>query len=348
MTTDIIDQPVRLRSPADIVEAVPHLVGFQPEDSLVIIALRGKRGRLGVVARLDLAEIWQKPRRVALVLDFLQRDSASRALLVFYPPSGGRAHPAIAPTVDALTQHLEPAGISIDDVLCVCEGRWWSLRCDAPACCPPEGTPVDSSGASAMAMAAVVKGRATLGSRRELERTIEPLGGAVGAAMAYALPRARAELDDRVAAGESDTIAKESISLLTQAVEARLAADRSSAAMLTVDCAARLIVGLADVRVRDELLCWSEGEHGAATCALLVELAQHAVPPFGEAPLTVLAWIAYLRGEGALAGIAVDRMLAGGDVNGLVRILDQALRSGFNPSRFGAALRALRRPSSGG
>ena len=61
---------------------------------------------------------------------------------------------------------------------------------------------------------------------------------------------------------------------------------------------------------------------------------------FGAA--IVLGWLAYLRGNGALAGIAVDQVLDTGPGNGMLRILDDALRAALDPSTFQASMRELR------
>ena len=48
---------IRLSSPADLLAAIPHMLGFQPAASVVTVALHeGPDGlrRLGMVARLDL------------------------------------------------------------------------------------------------------------------------------------------------------------------------------------------------------------------------------------------------------------------------------------------------------
>src|SRR5512133_1479217 len=53
-----------VHSSEDLVAAVPYLVGFPPEQSLVVVAMRrsGRRQRLGLVARFDLPPVG--PRRV--------------------------------------------------------------------------------------------------------------------------------------------------------------------------------------------------------------------------------------------------------------------------------------------
>jgi hypothetical protein len=56
MTTTLI----RLSSPADLLSAVPHLLGFHPTKSLTLLCLTGSgSSRLGLVARVDLPELGQ-------------------------------------------------------------------------------------------------------------------------------------------------------------------------------------------------------------------------------------------------------------------------------------------------
>ena len=52
---------VSLRSPGDLADALPYLLGFHPDDSLVLVALHGEHGRFGGRMRVALpadAEMW--------------------------------------------------------------------------------------------------------------------------------------------------------------------------------------------------------------------------------------------------------------------------------------------------
>jgi hypothetical protein len=93
------------------------------------------------------------------------------------------------------------------------------------------------------------------------------------------------------------------------------------------------------VLLRDELLTYFDGEWGDATRRLFVQLVRLAVAPHQVAALTVLAWLCYLRGDGALAGIAVERAIAADPTYGMAQILDQALFNGVNPDTFRVAMR---------
>lgn len=365
MTTELAPERVRLRTAADIVDAVPYLLGFPPQDSLVVIALRGARKRLGIVSRVDLPAPQDADTLAEHAVGYLRRDGADRAIAVFYPPVGGPEHPSVRPIADALRKTLGAAGIEMVDILCVGADRWWSLICTNSDCCAADGSPIAHEGTSVIAAASAVHGLALYKSRKELARSVEPVRGAVADAMTHALPIARADREARVAAGERALVCAEALDLLTRLIEARV--DGTGCA-LTVDDAAQLVVAFDDLPLRDAMLRWHEGEWGNATRAFFAELVTLAVPPFEIAPLTVLGWLAYLQGDGAMANVIVERALGveprerpDGDtphddapaddapVNGapadrpgynLMRILDDALSRAINPKIFRESLTA--------
>ena len=57
---------MHISEPGDLAQLVPHLIGFQPEESLVIIVLQ--QGRIEVTARADIADV-QQPGRAEELLD---------------------------------------------------------------------------------------------------------------------------------------------------------------------------------------------------------------------------------------------------------------------------------------
>ncbi|MGH8888729.1 MAG: DUF4192 domain-containing protein, partial [Acidothermaceae bacterium] len=262
----------------------------------------------------------------------------------FYPPSDGPEHPSVRPIADALDAALSAAGIEVVEVLCVTEDRWWSLRCSGRDCCPPDGRPIAHEGTSVIAATSALHGVALYRSREELARSIDVVDGPVADAMADALPVARAAREARVAAGDRLAVCAEFFQLLSRLVEARV---EGSGVALAVDEAALLIVGLDDLSVRDAMLTWHGGDWADATRALFAELVTLAVPPYDIAPLTVLGWLAYFNGDGALANVIVDRALgpdpqhrddpaepAGRPGYNLMRILDDALSRAINPKIF--------------
>jgi hypothetical protein len=345
MTTDT-QVRVKLRSPADIIDAIPYLVGFEPHRSLVVLSLQGPRSRLGLTARIDLPGASSATACARNFVGYLKRDGAAQAIIVLYPPSGGLSHPSVKPLADALTKQLTRARIGVRELLCVGDGRWWSMQCENAECCPPAGTLIALDTTSEFAAAMTVEGRVVLGSREEVAATLDPVGGLAAKAMAYAMPLVHERIVARIAAGEKSDVVNESLELFRAVVQARSNLDERSGLAaapgattradqeLTVDEAARLIVALGLWGVRDEILTWFDGERGEATMSVLLDLVRRSVLPGDVSALTVLAWVCYLRGDGVLAGIAVDRARTADPEYSLAELLDQILRGAVNPSMF--------------
>lgn len=332
---------LKLRTPADIVDAVPHLVGFQPENSLVCMSLRGPRKRLGVVSRADLPPVRFARQFATQTARNLKHDGAEHVIVVFYPPAEGPKNGRLIAVIDALEKALDKQRINLIEVLCVCDGRWWSLLCDDDECCPPDGTPIDQRRTSLVAAEMAASGRVVFKSRAELERTLEPVRGAAARDMRAELSRARSDLRGRTAAGGRSAVAAESLKLYADAVRERQQV-ATTVTPMSSDDAARLIVALDDVLVRDQILTWAEGERAEALQRLLAELAPRAMTGYEAPVLTAYALTCYVQGEGALAGIALDRARQADPGYNLARIVDDALLRCVNPAVLRAWMRDLR------
>ncbi|MEU7796045.1 DUF4192 domain-containing protein [Micromonospora tulbaghiae] len=182
-------EPARLsvRSPADMVAAVPYLLGFHPADSVVVVAVRGRR--VVFAARGDLPAPGADPGPAARHLaHVVARQDADAATVVGYGPAA-----RVTGIVDAIGDALTATGVVVLDALRVTEGRWFSYLCAEPSCCPPEGTPYDPA-ASQVSAAAVFAGQVALPDRAALAAQVSPLDGPVRLAMRRATGRARLRL----------------------------------------------------------------------------------------------------------------------------------------------------------
>lgn len=126
---------IRLRSPGEIVSAVPYLLGFSADRSLVVVALRGKR--VVLTCRVDLPDV-EDEHCSRSVVEALERSAADRALLVAYDPGRG----ATAEALTAMSRRLERAGLRVLERISVVGDRWFDEGCKDERCCPPEGVPV--------------------------------------------------------------------------------------------------------------------------------------------------------------------------------------------------------------
>ncbi|MBF5030286.1 DUF4192 domain-containing protein [Micromonospora sp. ANENR4] len=383
-------EPARLsvRSPADMVAAVPYLLGFHPADSVVVVAVRGRR--VVFAARGDLPAPGADPGPAARHLaQVVARQDADAATVVGYGPAA-----RVTGIVDAIGDALTATGLVVLDALRVTHGRWWSYLCAEPSCCPPEGTPYDPA-ASEVSAAAVFAGQVALPDRAALAAQVSPLDGPVRLAMRRATARARLRLaaltgspsassagsqvsgvpaDGSGSGGQSPVPAdgpgsdgelpvpadgpasgaapRAVRAAGTAAVRAAFRRQRRGE-RLDDDEVAWLSVLLVHVAVRDH--AWSRTDGRDEDISLWTDVLRRAEPDLIAAPGCLLAFAAWRSGHGALAAVALERVLSAHPGYSLAVLLDEALRRGVAPSALdgrggsndGAVLRRRRRRPRG-
>lgn len=327
---------VTLRSPADILAAVPYMLGFQPENSLVLVAFHGKRvifqarvdlppadGIDGTATYLAEVTVRNRPRGKAA-----ERAGPGGVVLVGY---GSEAE--IIPLADAVLGELRRRGIPTVDILRVDNGRYWSLRCQDPSCRPPDGVPFDP-GTTEYAAAATFAGRVVHPDRAALAATIEPVTGpGIEPEIARALERI-----GRLSGGQRGLKAA-ARAAVRQAFERYMNGGR-----LDDDEVAWLAVLLADVLVRDET--WARIVSGPTVSGheeIWRDVIRRVPLRYVPAPATLLALVAWRTGDGVLADLAAERALAADPSYRLAGLLLHALRNGLPPSTLDGMSPAPRR-----
>ena len=121
---------------------MPHLLGFVPQASLVVIGTEPPHDRIKVTLRYDLPD----PPGAGVAADIAahavgvvgsQRLTAMVAV-GYGPEAAGR----LRSRARCVTRRGQ-ARIELRDVLRVEDGRYWSYACGDEACCPAAGTPFD-------------------------------------------------------------------------------------------------------------------------------------------------------------------------------------------------------------
>ena len=166
---------VRLSSPADVLAAVPHLLGFHPVRSLVVIGAGGPRGRIRLGFRYDLPDPPDAAaaRQIAgHAVAVLAERRATTVIAVGY--GQGRL---VTPLMDPSPPPPGRRGLAARELLRVEDGRYWSYLCRDVACCPAEGVPFDTGSHPVTAVMSAA-GLAAYPDRAALARTLAPLTGA--------------------------------------------------------------------------------------------------------------------------------------------------------------------------
>jgi hypothetical protein len=224
-----------LRSPTDMLAAVPYLLGFHPTDSVVLLGQRDTQVSFQV--RCDTPKTSDAAPMAAYLATVAARQLPTAVIIIGYGPEG-----PLVTTLEAVGRAVEAAGVPVLEVLRVHDGRYWSLTCADPQCCAPGGAPFDAS-ASAVAAAATYQGMVALPDRSALGEVLAPLPGP---GIEPELLAARERLAEVVAGGARRR-------RVAARAAVREALDRYGAGgRLDDDEVAWLAVLLGDVRARDD------------------------------------------------------------------------------------------------
>ncbi|KRF06155.1 hypothetical protein ASH00_07775 [Arthrobacter sp. Soil782] len=138
------EAPIKVSTPADILSYVPHILGFQPKESLVFLTMSGKR--VGATLRLDLPLTTSDPLDYAsTVRDYLESDSSADGVLMAVYTDAEWAEPGsppYAPLIHCLDLVLDAAGLPLLDGWLVSSSHWRDYFCEDASCCPWPGHPL--------------------------------------------------------------------------------------------------------------------------------------------------------------------------------------------------------------
>jgi len=311
---------------------VPHLLGFHPGKSLVVMGVGRPRARVQLAFRYDLPDP-PDPVHAADIAEHaaevLRHRRLSTVIGVGYGPGA-----LVTPVADALAAALRQAGLRLHELMRVEDGRYWSYLCENPECCPADGVPFDVR-ANPAAAAMTVAGLVAYPDRAALAGTLAPVTGAAARSMERATDRARARAADLIAQASGPGAGRPARLLVDagrRAVQEAIATYRAGGRLLADEPVAWLTVVLAHLAVRDD--AWSRMDPGyrAAHLRLWTDVVRRAAPAYLPAPASLLAFTAWQSGEGALANIAIDRALAADPGYSLAQLLRDIMDAGVPPS----------------
>jgi hypothetical protein len=321
---------IRVSSVAGFLAVVPHLLGFHPDQSMVVVGLNAQRGRIMLAFRYDLPDPPDaaKAREIAQhATGVLTARRIKTAIAAGYGPGA-----LVTPVAESLRASLASAGITLRDLLRVQDGRYWSYACQDPGCCPPDGVPFDGP-AHPAAAALDAAGMTARPDRAALAASLAPLPGPAATSMGQATERALRRAEEFLAAAtETADGQRRLVEAGREAVRAAIGIYRRGGQITDHDQLAWLSVAVADLRVRDDAWARMEPKFRAAHRRLWTDVVRHACEPYVPAPASLLAFIGWQSGEGALANIAIERALAADPDYSMARLIGQAVDAGLPPS----------------
>ncbi|MGN6782048.1 MAG: DUF4192 domain-containing protein [Marmoricola sp.] len=285
--------PYVAREPVDLVALAPQVVGFRPEESVVLMTFGGPSRAFH--ARIDLPSAAALQEQVAdLLLGAMLRNGLDRAAVLLY----SKDRRAARRQGRILLDRLRTNGVDVIDVIRVERDRYFfPLEGDET------GTPYDL-GSHPLTARAVFEGRVVADSREALAESL--VGGddqdraeILAAATAWA---------DRLLAQRRETGA---LARARRAeglwVQGRVRRFMRTQQPLSADQAGRLLACVAVIPLRD--VAWAEirRDNAEAHVALWRDLLRRAPTELVPAAAGLLSFAAWLAGDGALAWCAVDR-----------------------------------------
>lgn len=302
-------------SPSDLLAAVPFLIGYQPSDAIVLMAL--KNDSISMAIRIDFPDALPLPEANALARKFAECDGA---LMVSYIPENCTdAESVIRP----LSEVFAELDIPLRESIIVVGERWRSLVCGDPDCCPIEGSPLPSLVDSRVAVEEISRGKPMpFNSLAEMSNSLGANLDEVILEMIGRITPIDYEGDPLPAQREG---ANAVVDFLHDFEVDRICRDKRLVALT--------LVRLKDLQVRDYALGVMNSESDLYFDAWRW-LVTKAPDGYIAAPATLLAVAAYERGDGAMANLALERASLDQPNYSMVKLLTQVFRSGKPPAIF--------------
>lgn len=273
---------VRITSPDEVTQIIPYLIGFTPEESLVVAVIN--QGSVAVTARIDIADVQPEGQAENLLDRIWARFPGSDAYMVAYTAD----RPAGWDLLERCSDHLPAA--SARQTMVVDGDTWYT----------PDGQTGPADRFGPLAAEASFYGLQRLPTRSELVAS-------------FASPPDSDELTAQVAAA-LDTLPSPSetsavIDRMGDLVRRNLPSAEAGAQMSSVgvEDAVHLAVLAQHGKAREVALLSITRADAKAHLALWRAVV-NTVPEFGaEAPLFLAGMAAWVAGEGAAASIALER-----------------------------------------
>jgi hypothetical protein len=231
-------------------------------------------------------------------------------LFVLYTADAARARSCARRLVRTFTGR----GIDVAQVLRSDGRRWFAVALDDNPAGEGPGVPYDVTGHQFTARA-VAAGRVTLGSRAELAATVAG-DGAASRAVAAAVPQP--SFADLAAEGS-----------WVRATVEQWASGLGPPDPVTTK---RLLLALREAEVRDAVLATVDRDSAVAQLSVWSALVRSAPTGLVAPVASVLAFLAWLAGDGALAWCALERAEQGDTSCSLAAVVAEALEKALPPS----------------
>jgi hypothetical protein len=335
MTTSTVSpQPgqirVKLKDLGDLLAATPHLIGFRPAESVILISHRGPRGDfIGRVLRADLPPrplVFDQARHLAKV--FARQDDFGVTLVIVGERRDGPEDFVHTELVDTLGALLTEAGVDKVHALWAPEiatGAPWECYHDTGC-----GGVLPEVHYSELAAAQASVGTVTFDSREAMERTLAPADEAAIGRRSALLNAVYDEFGPPDESGEAAEAGR-------RVVRTALGQVKRDTFDLTDEQAVELAVALSNPRVRDAGLALAvvpESDEAKIAERLWLALVRGLPEPERAEAATLLGYSAFLRHDTVMAGMAFENALTADPNHMLAALLRAAMEHQVRPEQM--------------
>lgn len=295
---------LRARSPEDLAAFVPLALGFAPHRSVVLVGL----GRGTMSARVDLPVDPDDVDDLAhVLLRAARRNDVREAVVLVYDDDTTVADEAAW----TLHEELTAAGIRVLEVLRVHDDHWFAVLPGAPLAAY-RGVPLRLTDHPFTAQG-VYDGRVTHASRDALRATLA---------------------QDEVAARRTAADLAGAAPMPVGALEALARGHVAARSVFTAAELASVALTVTDAQRRDEAWAWLDRSLAQDAVDLWSDAVRRLPTSHVAGPAAVLAFAAWLAGNGALAWCAVDRCREGQRPHSLGDLVAGLLDSATSPEEW--------------
>ena len=309
-----------LNSPHDLLAAVPFMVGYHPQDSLVAMALR--EGKVVMAMRVDFPDdesIEAISKTIAL---HLVREKANEAIVVGYLPSSITSSDPLLVVRECIAGY----SIIVKECIEVRGGRFRSSLCADLECCPPEGNQVPELSDSRVTAEQVAAGNPLpFLDLDEMKRSISatPIDKELLKAI-----KALAEIDYE--SDQVNALQREGANAINQISLAFI----RDGVVLDKALIALVLVRLHDLQVRDYAMGFTSEKSDDQLWDMWRWLLRIAPKGYVAPVAVIFATSSYERGDGALAQRALDRAFEDSPKYQMAKLLRRTFAAGWPPSAF--------------
>lgn len=303
----------------DLLNTLPTLFGFWPDESLVAVATQGPRRRFGFRLRVDIPAPEDVEELAEIVVGHLGHQGAEGAILLAVTQQQEVARDLL----DAIERQLPPIALI---VAVRADGeRYWS---DEPGF-PPDGIAYETSDHHLAVVQAIAAGQQILPDRQALVDRFAAVTGPRRAWMERAADEVLRQVVQIVARTPEGELAAAGMQEVQPILDRGVAGERLDDHDLT-----RFSVWMSSIRVRDEVWNQITADTAEDMLRVLTLVSRTVVPPFEPAVLSLAAFAAWLTGDGAQSLIAVERALRADKKYSMARLLLNMLEGGVSPSHW--------------